>query len=503
MEIDLDHDSCYRIFQARDARFDGRVFIAVRTTGIYCRPICPARTPKSGNVTFFASATAAREAGFRPCLRCRPEVAPELAAWNGTSSTVARALRLIDTGSLDAPDIERLAEQLGIGARQLRRLFARHVGASPNAVLQTRRIHFAKQLIQDTRMPMTQVAFASGFSSIRRFNETFKDLFGRPPSSLRRSRASDTGAGSGSDSDVSRGITLRLAYAAPYAWDQLLAFLSARAIPGIEAVTGDSFARSVSVDGDRGDHGVIAVAPGRAGRAGELTLRVHCLKISALPAIIGGVRRMFDLAADPRAIDAHLAADPLLAPLVSARPGLRVAGAWSGFELSVRAVLHEWTGARRARERKARLVECLGASLHPTFHGLYPGVTHVFPTPAAVSESDLIGLGPGLDLGLSAAQADVLKALAGRKSFDGIGALVGESPAQYVAMRALREPDAFPAADATLLRAVEAISGRRLSPAQLLARAERWRPWRAYAAAHLWASLQSPQADRLTLTSVA
>ncbi len=488
----MDHDTCYRVFQARDARFDGRLFIGVRTTGIYCRPVCPARTPRKRNVAFFASAAAAQEAGFRPCLRCRPEVAPELAAWNGTSSTVARALRLIETSAFDAPDIDALADRLGIGARQLRRLFAKHVGASPSTVLHTRRIHLAKQLIQDTRMPMIHVAHAAGFGSVRRFNETFKDLFGRPPTQLRRSPAN------ASNGDLRRGITLRLAYSPPYAWEDVLMSLAARAIAGIEHVSGHTYARSISLEND--DQGVIALAPGRPG---EVTLRVHCSRTDALPVIISRVRRMFDLGADPRTIDAHLSTDRLLAPLVAERPGLRVAGVWSGFELAVRAILGQQT-TTGARGLVARLVATCGRTLEPNLRQLYPGVTHMFSVPAHVLDADMT------PLRLSRSRAAALQSLARavnddptllgqrrtlQESVEMLTSLpgIGEQTAQDIAMRELREPDAFPATDLMLRRAMEALLGRRVSPAQLLARAERWRPWRAYAAAHLWTSLRSRQ----------
>jgi AraC family transcriptional regulator, regulatory protein of adaptative response / DNA-3-methyladenine glycosylase II len=487
--MDLDHDTCYRVFQARDARFDGRLFIGVRTTGIYCRPICPARTPRQRNVDFYASAAAAQEAGFRPCLRCRPEVAPELAAWNGTSSTVARALRLIETGAFDEPDIDALADRLGIGARQLRRLFARHVGASPSTVLHTRRVHLAKQLIQDTRMPMIHVAHASGFGSVRRFNETFKDLFGRPPSELRRSPSS------ASSGDEQRGIMLRLAYSPPYAWDMVLAFLGTQAIPGVEHVSATTYVRSIAVG--ENDQGVIALEPGRPG---EVVLRVHCSRIDALPGIISRVRRMFDLGADPRTINAHLSADPLLAPLVASRPGLRVAGGWQGFELAVRAILGQQITVAAARGLASRLVAASGRVLDGSLRDRYPGVTHAFPSPSDLLAADMSRLGMprsrGAALHALARAAHDDPSMFGQRptlqeSVDKLRLLpgIGEWTAQYIAMRELREPDAFPATDVGLLRAMQAQVGRPVSPAELLEHAARWRPWRAYAAAHLWATL--------------
>src|SRR5215469_4943300 len=237
--MDMDRIACYRAIATRDARFDGRLFVGVKTTGVYCRPICPARTPKFENVVFFVSAAAAQEAGFRPCLRCRPEVSPELAFWRGTSNTVSRALALIEAGGLDADDVEGLAERLGVGARQLRRLFQKHVGASPITVAQTRRVLLAKQLIHETRLPMAEVALAAGFGSVRRFNETFREMFGRSPATLRRIRDKAR-----RDADA---LSVRLAYRSPYDWDATLSFLMARAIPGVERVEGDRYRRSIAL----------------------------------------------------------------------------------------------------------------------------------------------------------------------------------------------------------------------------------------------------------------
>src|SRR5450432_781070 len=231
--MDLDHAACYRAISLRDARFDGRLFVGVKTTGIYCRPVCPARTPLSKNVTFFPTAAAAQEAGFHPCLRCRPETAPDLGAWRGASNTVSRALALIEMGALDTSDVDSLAGRLGVGERQLRRLFRQHLGASPIAVAQTRRVLLAKQLIHETRLPMTEIAMASGFGSLRRFNETFLALFGRAPGELRRASTPDVPAGPHGE------IDLLLPYQPPYDWPTLIGFLRRRAIVGIEVVTDD------------------------------------------------------------------------------------------------------------------------------------------------------------------------------------------------------------------------------------------------------------------------
>src|SRR5215472_7777568 len=246
--MDMDDDACYRAIETRDRRFDGRLFVAVRTTGVYCRPICPAPTPKRKNARFFPTAAAAQEAGFRPCLRCRPEIAPELALWRGASNTVSRALGLIESGALDAASVEALATRLGIGARQLRRLFQRYLGASPVSIAQTRRILLAKQLIQDTRLPMTEIALAAGFGSIRRFNETFQRLYQRPPKALRRVRVADEPG----------AVTVRLGYRPPYDWSAIIGFLRARAIPGVEAVSVERYARTIAIGGVPG---VLVVEP--------------------------------------------------------------------------------------------------------------------------------------------------------------------------------------------------------------------------------------------------
>jgi AraC family transcriptional regulator of adaptative response / DNA-3-methyladenine glycosylase II len=500
--VDLSHDDCYRVLQARDPRFDGRLFVGVTTTGIYCRPICPARTPKQTHVLFFMSAAAAQAAGFRPCLRCRPEVAPHLPAWNGTSSTVNRALRLIDEGALDAAGIGRLAERLGIGPRQLRRLFARHIGVSPHAIVQTRRVHLAKQLIHDTRLPMAQIADASGFGSVRRFNETFRELFARPPLSLRRSRTADP------TPPIAHGVTVRLPYAPPYQWDLMLEFLGRRAIPGVEHVSDDTYTRSISFGGE---DGIIAVAPGRPR---ELALRVHFPRLAALPAIVSRVRRLFDVESDPVVISAHLSADSLMRPLIRARPGLRVAGAWSGFELAIRAILGQQITVNAARELAGRLVARFGRPLPSQAPGVVPAITRLFPTPRRIAAAD------PATFGLPRARALAVISLAraidrdprviepGRSLDDAVSALkmlpgIGEWTAQYIAMRELREPDAFPAGDIALQRAMARLSGRPVTRAQVLAHAESWRPWRAYGAGYLWASLSRSRMPDVSTTHVA
>ena len=492
----LDHRACYRAIETRDPRFDGRLFVGVTSTGIYCRPICPARTPKFENCRFFASAAAAQGAGFRPCLRCRPETAPDLASWRGTSNTVSRALALIAEGALDAngsddgeSGVEDLAARLGMGGRQLRRLFQQHLGATPIAVTQTRRVLFAKQLIQETRMPMAEVAMASGFGSIRRFNETFQGLYRRPPGALRRKAA----AGKADTAPAETGVTLRLSYRPPYDWDAMLAHLAARAIPGVELVEGGVYRRTVALDGSVG---AIEVAPVPGRHSLGVTIRFPAVR--ALPAIVAAVRRVFDVGADIETIGAHLARDPHMAPLIARRPGLRAPGGWDGFELAVRAILGQQVTVIQARKLAGVLVQQYGDAI-PTGSSGHAALTLTFPSPARVASCDLAALGmPG-------ARRQAIIALARAAAADprlfhpfgtieeAIGRLraipgIGEWTAQYIALRALRETDAFPASDVGLLRGAARIDGQRPTPAGLLDRAETWRPWRAYAAQHLWAA---------------
>jgi len=483
-----DREICYRALQSRDSRFDGLLFVGVTSTGIYCRPVCPARTAKFENCRFFGSAAAAQEAGFRPCLRCRPETAPDLASWRGTSNTVSRALALITDGALDGDgaSVETLAERLGVGERQLRRLFLQHLGASPISVAQTRRVLFAKQLIHETRLPMTEIALAAGFGSVRRFNEIFRDLFHRPPGALRR-KTSANSAG------AEAGVTLRLRYKPPYDWDSMLGYLQARTIPGVEVVENGGYRRTVEIDGVVGSVEVTHL-PQRQ----SLGVTIRFPRVSSLPAIVARVRRLFDVGADIETIDAHLSCDPLLAPLVARHPGLRAPGGWDGFELAVRAILGQQVSVAAARRLAGHLVALHGKPL-PTGYGGRPGLSHVFPTAERLASTKSIGLGmPG-------ARQSSLKALAEAtvadpNLFRPFGTIeeaivrlrtirgVGEWTAQYIALRALREMDAFPASDIGLLRGAAMMDGRRSTSAGLLDRAESWRHWRAYAAQHLWAA---------------
>jgi len=488
---ELDPPACYRALQTRDPRFDGRLFVGVTSTGIYCRPVCPARTAKFENCRFYPSAAAAQEAGFRPCLRCRPETAPELGAWRGTSNTVSRGLALIAEGALDGDDasVEKLAERLGVGGRQLRRLFVEHLGASPITVAQTRRVLFAKQLIHDTRLPMAEIALAAGFGSIRRFNETFRQLFHRPPSALRRKLVVTLPEGSVG----ATGVTVRLRYRPPYDWPAMLSYLTARAVAGVERVDGEVYYRTMLLDGEIG-----TVEIGHLAERQSLAATIRFPNVRALPAIIARIRRVFDLAADVATIGAHLAQDPLLAPLVAERPGLRAPGGWDGFELAIRAVLGQQVSVEAGRRLAEQLVRLCGTAV-PIGQRSHPALGLTFPSAAQVAAADLASLGmPGARKAALTALAEA--ALADPHLFQPLGTVedtvarlrgirgVGEWTAQYIALRAVRATDAFPASDIGLLRGAAGRGGARPSPAELCGRAEPWRPWRAYAAQHLWAA---------------
>jgi AraC family transcriptional regulator of adaptative response / DNA-3-methyladenine glycosylase II len=469
-----------RARRSRDPRFDGRFFVGVTSTRVYCRPVCPAPSPRDAHVRYFPTAAAAGEAGFRPCLRCRPEAAPGTPAWLGTSAVVRRALALVHQGALDGASVDALAARLGIGPRHLHRLFVAHVGAPPLAVAQTRRLHFAKRLIDETDLSMTEIAFASGFGSLRRFNDAFRKTYDRAPSALRRLRR---------DAAPPRGETrLRLAFRPPYDLARLLEFLAARAIPGIERVDATGYARTLALPS-----GPVVVRVGPAPQGHALVLRVTGAPASALLQLTGDARRVFDLAADPALIAAALGPDPLLGPLVRRRPGLRIPGAWDPFECAVRAVLGQQVSVEAGRTLARRLVARAGEALPRPSDGL----THLFPSPAALAGASLSGLG------LTSARARALSALAravvdGRLDLRapadevtaGLAALpgIGDWTAQYVALRALGEPDAFPAGDLVLRRAA-AGGGAPLTARALAARAEGWRPWRGYAVIHLWGAL--------------
>jgi len=442
--VELDHDRWYDALRSHDPRFDGRLFIAVTTTRIYCRPICPAKRPLKKNVRIYASAAAAEAAGFRPCLRCRPEVAPWTSAWNGTSTTVSRALRLIGEGALDDGDVEVLAQRLGVTSRHMRRLFEEHLGASPIAVAQSRRIHFARTLLADTSLPITDVAFAAGFGSVRRFNAEMKRAYRMAPRDMRRGRVADEG-----------DIVVRLPYRAPFDYHGLLAFLRPRAIAGVEAVTHDEYRRTIAV----GDvHGVIRVRD-----AGDsLLLSVPRAFTHTLKPIVDRVRRLFDVFADPDTIAEDLGRDRTLRPLVRKWPGARVPGAWDTFELSVRAVVGQQVSVAAATTLMGRIATRFGTPIDTGD----PALTHVFPSAEVLREATIDGM--------PSSRAETIRRIA-HGSLDVKG--IGPWTRSYIAMRS-GDPDAFPETDLVLRKAMDDIGKR----------AEAWRPWRAYAAILLWRS---------------
>ena len=488
-QLGLTRDILDRARRSRDARFDGKFFIAVTSTRIYCRSICPAKVSNDANVRYYATAAEAAAAGFRPCRRCRPETAPGSPAWMGTSAVVQRALRLLQDGALDDSSIDELALRLGVGVRHLSRLFTRHVGASPAAIAQTRRLHFAKQLLDETQLPITEVALASGFGSVRRFNDVFKAMYRRPPREIRNHREAATRQRGDAE------ITLRLTYRPPYDWPHVYRFLNRRAISGVESLAAGGYARTVRT---ASGHAFLQVRPVAGADALELQIRggesTDLLSLSSL------VRRMFDLSADPAKITAALQRDPQLAALVAQRPGLRIPGTWDPFESGVRAIVGQQISVAAGRTLLARLVKRAGEPVADDAQGL----SHLFPTPASLAHSNLE------DLGMPRARISALQGFA-RAVRDGAIAFnasnervkrallqlpgVGPWTAGYVALRGLGEPDGFPAGDLILRQ--QASSASPLTARELEACAELWRPFRGYAVMHLWeASVEN--ADRLT-----
>ncbi len=475
--VELDGDTCYRALVARDDRFDGQFFVGVETTGVYCRPICPARTPGRARCSFYRSAAEAERAGFRACLRCRPELAPGASSVDARSRLVREAVALVEADYLGEHSVDALAERLHVSSRQLRRAMLAEIGVTPIELAQTRRLALAKQLLQDTALPVTQVAFASGFASVRRFNALVRERFGRAPSELRRGSARD-------DEGI---VRLRLGARAPFDGPALLRFFGARSVPGVERVDEHGLVRAVRF-GDR--VGWIAVALDR--EAPGVEVRVSPAIAGSTLAIASRVRRQFDLDAMPDAIATVLGADPVLGPRVRARPGLRVPGAFDPFEAAVRAVLGQQVTVRAATTLAGRVAARFGtpiATPHDGVHLLFPRA----PELAAVAPETFASIGMPLARGKALQaladavargvvslepDADPDATIAALESLPGIGAWT----ARYVAMRGLGWPDAFVAGD---LMVKKALGG--LAPRAAERRAEPWRPWRAYAVMHLWA----------------
>ncbi|MDE2429215.1 MAG: DNA-3-methyladenine glycosylase 2 family protein [Burkholderiales bacterium] len=478
----------YRALEARDSRFDGVFFTGVKTTGIYCRPVCTVKTPRASSCLFFSTAAAAEAAGFRPCLRCRPELAPYAIQQN-----LAHAVwQKIADGALNEASLETLAGQVGLSSRQLRRVMLQEFGVTPVELAQTQRLLFAKKLLQETSLGMAEIAYAAGFGSVRRFNALFAERYHMAPGSLRRAVLPD-----------GDGVTLRLAYRPPFAWDAVTAYLAGRAMPGLEAVIQENgqaaYVRSVRLEGLQGWLKVTHLP-----EKNQLALEVAPSLTPVLMPLMAKVRQQFDLEANPAVIQAALEQDGLLAVPIRDYPGLRVPGAFDSFELAMRAVLGQQVSVAGATTVAGRLVQRFGDACATP----YGGVSHHFPTPQqilALPLDDLAGIGiPGsraatlhnlagfaLQGGLQRqASASVETTVAALKSVKGIG----EWTAQYIAMRALRYPNAFPAGDLGLQKAAARLSApasERLNEKHLLQLAQAWSPWRAYAALWLWQSLTS------------
>jgi AraC family transcriptional regulator of adaptative response / DNA-3-methyladenine glycosylase II len=478
----LDPAACYQALKARDARFDGRFFVGVSSTRIYCRPVCTVKAPQQKNCTFYPSAAAAEVAGYRPCLRCRPELAPGNASVDATARLAHAAAGLIEDGLLNEASIEQLAQRLGVTDRHLRRVFQSELGVSPVEYAQTHRLLLAKRLLTDTPLTVTDVAMASGFGSLRRFNALFRSRYRLSPSDLRKRLA---GAGS---ADV---LTFQLGYRPPLDWSRLLEFLSKRSIEGVESIEGSRYLRTVRmVHGEKQHAGWIAVSPAK--RKPTIEVQMSASLVAAIPSVLGRVKRLFDLACNPAEISMALG------PLALPRPGLRLPGAFDGFEIAVRAVVGQQITVKAARTLVGRFAACFGESIETPERALRT----LFPSPAQVAQVAYSDIAVN---GILAARSKTIIALA-RAIADGTLSLepgtdveqtiralrrvpgVGEWTAQYIAMRALSWPNAFPHTDYGVLKAM----GEK-NPRIALERAAGWQPWRAYAVIHLWNSLEVTQ----------
>jgi len=481
-----DFEHRYRAVRSRDARFDGWFFVAVTSTGIYCRPSCPAVTPRRANVRFYPTAATAQREGFRACKRCRPDTVPGSPEWDVRADAVGRAMRLIADGVVDREGVAGLARRLCYTERHLHRLLNAEVGAGPLALARARRAHTARLLIETTELPISQIAFAAGFASIRQFNDTVREVFAATPRELRRVRGRSAGG-------VPGEISLRLPFRTPFDANGLLRFLGDRAVEGVEEFAGGTYRRTLRLA-----HGLGTVALSDGGDHVRCVLRLEDLR--DLGSAVQRCRRLLDLDADPVAVVETLGADPFLGPLVEISPGRRVPGSVDGDELAVRAVLGQQVSVAGARTLAGRLVSRCGQRLPEALAGAEEGLTHLFPEPAAIAEAGAVD-----HLAMPSSRREALRGLAhalaeseislgpgsdreeaGRK----LRALPGIGPwtASYVAMRALGDPDAFLPTDLGVRRAVRRL-GDAKDPPRVAALAEAWRPWRAYATQHLWASL--------------
>jgi AraC family transcriptional regulator of adaptative response / DNA-3-methyladenine glycosylase II len=493
--MSLDTAGYYRALAARDRRFDGVFYVGVTSTGIYCRPVCRARTPRRERCRFFNNAAAAERAGFRPCLRCRPELAPGHSSVDAVGRLATAAASRIAEGALNGGDVDSLARELGVGSRHLRRVLEREVGVSPVELAQTQRLLLAKRLLTDSELPVTEVAHASGFQSLRRFNALFRARYRLNPTGLRRAHRNGNArsiARSGTDEREDGGaLSLALSYRPPFAWQPLLRFLAARATHGVENVDAERYLRTMAI----GEHsGWLAVTHEPAREA--LHVDVSASLVPVLMAVLARLRQLFDLDANPSEIDGHLSREGF-APLVRRTRGLRVPGAVDGFELAARAILGQQVSVRGATTLAGRFAAAFGL---PGGGGVAP-LSRLAPTAERVAGATVEQIAT---IGLPRARAASIQALA-RAVAEGhihltpgthagemmrrLTSLPGIGPwtAHYVAMRALRWPDAFPASDLALRRAAGMPT-----PAKLERAAERWSPWRAYAAMHLWSTRTPP-----------
>ena len=497
-----DGDRCYRAAASRDARFDGVFYVGVHTTGIYCRPSCPAVTPKRRNVSFFPSAAAAQGAGFRACRRCRPDASPGSPLWDVKADVTGRAMRLIADGVVDRDGVAGLAARTGYTSRHLGRLLTEQLGAAPLALARVQRAHTARILIETTSLNFADIAFAAGFTSIRQFNDTMRETYDATPTQLRatsraRRRSAGSGGPEGSAGSGRTAISVFLAARQPFDGARLLRFLRPRAVPGIEQVDNRTYRRSLLLP-----HGsaYVMLTPRLDGV--EATFELADLR--DLSTAVERCRRLFDLDADPVAVDDVLARTPTFQPLVAARPGLRVPAHVDGFELAVRAVVGQQVSVAGARTILARLVSEHGSSLDGI--GLRDGVTRLFPTPEAIAAIDPVDLPMPRSRGralASLAQAVVDGSVVLDRGADraevraSLLALPGIGPwtADYVAMRALGDPDVWLGTDLGIVHALRSL-GRHSAPGDGIdaAELESIRPWRSYAVLHLWSQLSEPLA---------
>ena len=489
-----DTKSLYKALVARDSRFDGLFFVGVTSTGIYCRPVCPVKPPQEINCCFYNTAEEAEQVGFRPCLRCRPELAPGNAPMDHSQRVAHLIVQRIEEGMTEDEKsaLETIAGEFELSSRQIRRVIQKELGVPPIQLILTRRLLLAKQLLTETKLPVTEIAFASGFSSLRRFNDAFATRYGMPPTRLRKKAVEDAGALNGSGTS-----TLQLSYRPPYDWPGMLAFLKARELKGVERVAGSFYARTVRLGDSRG-----WIKITQSEKKNTLLLEFAHSLAPVLPALLNRVRDLFDLNARPEIISGHLAQDKVLGPLVKANPGMRVPGAFNGFELGLRAILGQQVTVKSATTVAGRLVASFGEPIVTPF----PELNRLTPAPGRIARLDVNKLAR---LGIVAARCKSILGLAqaqasGKLSLDSgnhhdpeatierLAQLPGIGPwtANYIAMRALRWPDAFPKEDIAVRNNLGGVTTK-----QAEEMSQAWRPWRSYAVLHIWSHQTQPTGE--------